>query len=65
MARIILLLTGFIVAIFAVPMYMLLSLWIAVVDEYERRRRKRKEKENEQGRSKRVNEADEFHDNKS
>lgn len=65
MARIILLLTGAIVTIIAVPMYFLLCLWIAIFEEYERNRRKRKEKENEQGRSKGVNEADELHDNKS
>lgn len=54
MGRIILLLTGIIVAIFAIPMYMLLSLWIAIFEEYERRRdAKRKEKENEQRRAKR------------
>lgn len=64
MARIILLLSGVIVTIIAVPMYFLLCLWITIFEEYERQRRKRKEKENEQGRFKRVNEADEFHDNK-
>lgn len=64
MARIILLLSGAVVTILAVPMYFLLCIWISIFEEYERLRRKRKEKENEQGRSKRVNEADEFHDNK-
>ena len=64
MARIILLLTGIIVAAFAVPMYMLLNLWIAIFEEYERRRRKRKEKENEQGRFKGVNQTDESNDHK-
>lgn len=62
MARIILLMSGAIVMILAVPMYFLLCLWIAIFEEYERQRRKRKEKENEQRRSKRVNEADEHHD---
>ena len=58
MARIILILSGFIVTIFALPMYFLLCLWVTVFEEYERQRRKRKEKENEQRRSKRVNEED-------
>ena len=64
MARIILLLSGAIVTILAVPMYFLLCIWIAIFEEYERKLRKRKEKENEQGRSKRVNEADESNDHK-
>lgn len=64
MARIILLLSGAIVTIIAVPMYFLLCLWIAIFEEYERQRRKRKEKENEQGRFKGVNQTDESNDHK-
>lgn len=43
MARIILLLSGALVAILALPMYFLLCLWIAIFEEYERRRCKGKE----------------------
>lgn len=65
MARIILLLSGAIVTIFALPMYFLLCLWVTVFEEYERQRdAKRKEKENEQGRFKGVNQTDESNDHK-
>lgn len=43
MARIILLLSGAIVAAVALPMYFLLCLWIAIFEDYERRRNKEKE----------------------
>ena len=43
MARIILLLSGALVAILALPMYSLLCIWIAIFEEYERRRRREKE----------------------
>lgn len=62
MARIILLMSGAIITILAVPMYFLLCLWVTIFEEYDRQRRKRKEKENEQGRSKRVNQTNEPND---
>ena len=50
MGRIILLLSGAIVTILAVPMYFLLCLWIAIFEECERRRdAKKRRKDNEQG----------------
>ena len=44
MARIILLLSGIIVAIIAVPAYMLLCLWIAICDEVLKHHNKRRKK---------------------
>lgn len=56
MARIILLLSGAIVTIVALPMYFLLCLWIAIFEEYERRRKNEKE-EREHGKKKDCEES--------